>query len=261
MTPASRAEPDDQSGNRAQPGVQDLVAAYPWLPVALGLLVAALGAWCFAGLAEQVHEGGPLLRLDEHLLRFSLQLRAGPLVAALSVLTWLGDMAVVLPVGLAAGVLIWFVRRSWVPLLLLALSAAGVGLTVQLIKIVIARPRPVVVPHLVIEDGFGFPSGHSAQSAAFYLLLGAIGLRLLRTRRARASALTAAVAAVLITGFSRVLLGVHSPSDVLAGWVLGASWAALLLSLWLFAEQAPRLIADLVARKHRESPPQHPGSA
>lgn len=255
MTPApdpDRGQPEEgDQAEPARPGVRDLVAAYPWLPVALGLLVVALSAWCFAGLAEQVHEGGPLLRLDEHLLRFSLQLRSAPLIAALSVLTWLGDMLVVVPVALVAGALIWFTRGSWVPLLLLAISAAGVGLTVQLIKIMIARPRPVVVSHLVVEDGFGFPSGHSAQSAACYLLLGALGLRLLRTRRARAWALAAAVAAVLITGFSRVLLGVHSPSDVLAGWVLGACWAALLLSAWLFAEQAPRLIADLVARKQR----------
>lgn len=255
MTPATQPEPRTDT---EQAGVRDLVAAYPWLPVVLGLLVSALGVWCFSGLAEQVHQGGPLLRLDEHLLRVSLGLRSAPLIAALSVLTWLGDVLVVLPVSLLVGVLIGLTRRTWAPLVLLAVSSAGMGLAVYLIKIMIARPRPVVVNALVVEDGFGFPSGHSAQSAALYLLLGAFALRLLRARWARAWVFTGAVLAIVLTGFSRVLLGVHSPTDVLAGWILGASWSTLLLSLWLFAEQLPRLINTLVARKSAPAsgPPQ-----
>nr|WP_281398551.1 phosphatase PAP2 family protein [Saccharopolyspora gloriosae] len=155
--------------------------------------------------------------------------------------------------SLAIGVLIGVTRHRWSPLVLLALSSAGTGLAVYLIKIMIARPRPLVVDAVVVEDGFGFPSGHSAHAAALYLMLGAFALRLLRTRWARNALFTAAVLAIVITGFSRVMLGVHSPTDVLAGWTLGASWTVLLLSLWLFAEHLPRLIDSLVARKRRAS--------
>ncbi|MEU6132201.1 phosphatase PAP2 family protein [Saccharopolyspora sp. NPDC047091] len=253
MTAAPRSEPEHQD-DRAEPpveraGVRDLIAAYPWLPIPVGLLLSALGVWCFAELAEEVYRGGPVLRVDEHLLRVSLALRSGPLVGALSVLTWLGDVLVVLPVSLAIGVLIGVTRHRWAPLLLLAVSSAGTGLAVYLFKIMIARPRPQVVDALVAEDGFGFPSGHSAHAAALYLMLGAFGLRLLRSRWARRAGFAAAVLAVVITGFSRVVLGVHSPTDVLAGWALGASWTVLLLSLWLFGEHLPRLIDALVARK------------
>ncbi|MCX2730006.1 phosphatase PAP2 family protein [Saccharopolyspora sp. NFXS83] len=248
------SEPDarrDSGSAPPQAGIRDLIAAYPWLPVVLGLLLSALGVWCFTGLTEQVYQGGPLVRLDEHLLRVSLELRSGPLVGALAVLTWLGDVLVVLPVSLAIGVLIGVARHRWSPLVLLALSSAGTGLAVYLIKIMIARPRPLVVDAVVVEDGFGFPSGHSAHAAALYLMLGVFALRLLRTRWARNALFTAAVLAIVITGFSRVMLGVHSPTDVLAGWTLGASWTVLLLSLWLFAEHLPRLIDSLVARKQR----------
>ncbi|WP_243795769.1 phosphatase PAP2 family protein [Saccharopolyspora gloriosae] len=166
-------------------------------------------------------------------------------------LTWLGDVLVVLPVSIAIGVLIGFTRHRWSPLLLLALGSAGTGLAVYLIKIMIARPRPLVVNAIVVEDGFGFPSGHSAQAAALYLMLGAFALRLLRTRWVRNALFAAAVLAMVVTGVSRVMLGVHSPTDVVAGWTLGASWTVLLLSLWLFAEHLPRLINSLVARKQR----------
>lgn len=247
------AEGESAERRSPQAGIRELIAAYPWLPVVLGLLVSAVGVWCFTGLTEQVYEGGPLVRVDEHLLRVSLELRSGPLVGALAVLTWLGDVLVVLPVSLAIALLIGFTRHRWSPLLLVALASAGIGLAVYLIKIMIARPRPQVVNAIVAEDGFGFPSGHSAQAAALYLLLGAFALRLVRTRWVRNALFTAAVLAIVITGFSRVMLGVHSPTDVVAGWTLGASWTVLLLSLWLFAEHLPRLINSLVARKHRTS--------
>ncbi|MCA1189921.1 MULTISPECIES: phosphatase PAP2 family protein [unclassified Saccharopolyspora] len=253
MAAASRPDTEDQDERDEPParhaGVRDLIAAYPWLPIPVGLLLSAFGVWCFAGLAEQVYQGGPVLRVDEHLLRVSLGLRSGLLVGALSVLTWLGDVLVVLPVSLAIGVLIGLTRKRWGPLVLLAVSSAGTGLAVYLFKIMIARPRPQVVDALVVEDGFGFPSGHSAHAAALYLMLGAFGLRLLRSRWARGAVFAGAVLAVVITGFSRVVLGVHSPTDVLAGWALGASWTVLLLSLWLSGEHLPRLIDALVARK------------
>ncbi|MFR9728201.1 phosphatase PAP2 family protein [Saccharopolyspora sp. MS10] len=255
MAAVSHQEPPEQDGRptdggEPEPaGLRELVAAYPWLPVAFGLLLSALGVWAFAELAEEVYRGGPVIRVDEHLLRVSLELRSGALVGALSVLTWLGDVLVVLPVSLVLGVLIGVLRHRWGPLLLLALSSAGTGLAVYLFKIMIARPRPRVVDALVLEDGFGFPSGHSAHAAALYLMLGAFGLRLLSTRWARTAAVTAAVLAVVLTGFSRVMLGVHSPTDVLAGWTLGASWSVLLLSLWLSGEHLPRVINTLVARK------------
>ncbi|WP_243788248.1 hypothetical protein [Saccharopolyspora gloriosae] len=90
MAAASRQEPAHQDGSAdaaantgsapPQAGIRDLISAYPWLPVVLGLLLSAVGVWCFTELTEQVYQGGPVLRVDEHLLRVSLELRSGPLV-------------------------------------------------------------------------------------------------------------------------------------------------------------------------------------
>ncbi|MAF29081.1 MAG: phosphatase PAP2 family protein [Croceicoccus sp.] len=139
-------------------------------------------------------------------------------VTAAWVLTWLGDWAVLVPLGLGGvGWLVWQGRRRDAAVLVLALAAVRVLVGVQ--KHLIGRVRPDVT-HYMTETSFSFPSGHSANAAATYL---ALALFLTRSRVARALA----VLLVLAVGLSRVALGVHWPSDVIGGWAFG-SFAALL---------------------------------
>lgn len=108
---------------------------------------------------------------------------------------------------------------------LVALACASGSWANVLFKQAVARTRPDLVPHLMAETSNSFPSGHAANSAIVYLTLATLAWPLLRQPAARGFAIGAAALLVVAIGMSRVYLGVHWPSDVLAGWLFGALWA------------------------------------
>ena len=130
------------------------------------------------------------------------------------------------------------------------------------IKAGIERPRPDLFPHGAPVYTASFPSGHATGAAATYLTLGALLARFQRHRRLKIYLLALAVILTLLIGLSRLYLGVHWPSDVLAGWTLGACWALL---CWLVARQLQRrgkvedepevcALAARVSRRDRAGP-------
>ena len=96
------------------------------------------------------------------------------------------------------------------------------------------RPRPTVVPHLREAVSTSFPSGHAMDSALIYLTLGAMLMRVAERRLTKLYCLGVALILTLLVGVSRVYIGVHYPTDVVAGWILGFVWASL---CWLAAER------------------------
>lgn len=141
-------------------------------------------------------------------------------------LTMLGSSKALLPIVIAA-VLILLLRRHVRTALYLAAATGSGTLLVDLLKDLFQRPRPDVVDHLVQVSHFSFPSGHSANSAIVFLSLGTLLARVERWPLERAATLALAMALAVSIGFSRLYLGVHWPSDVAAGWMLGAAWAML----------------------------------
>jgi undecaprenyl-diphosphatase len=111
-------------------------------------------------------------------------------------------------------------------ILVLGSVIGGVVLS-SMLKLGIDRPRPDLVAHLVEEHTASFPSGHAMLSAVVYLTLGGLLSRVERPRRIKIYVLSLAVILTLLIGVSRVYLGVHWPTDVLAGWCAGATWAVL----------------------------------
>ena len=120
---------------------------------------------------------------------------------------------------------------------LTALSMSLGALVETAMKLGFNRARPDVVPHLVDVSTMSFPSGHAMLSAMTYLTLGAMLARAQSQRRLKIFVLGVTMALTLLIGVSRVVLGVHWPTDVLAGWLVGCAWA---LGFWLLARQITR---------------------
>jgi undecaprenyl-diphosphatase len=106
-------------------------------------------------------------------------------------------------------------------------ATGGGGLLSTAMKQLFGRDRPDVVPHLVAVTSASFPSGHSMLAAILYLTLGALLARFAARRRTKVYLLKVALCITFVVGSSRVYLGVHYPTDVLAGWCAGLVWALL----------------------------------
>jgi len=129
------------------------------------------------------------------------------------------------------------VRRQSHALALVVVSTGGGFLLAQALKLVFARPRPDLVPHLAKVYSSSFPSGHSMFSAVVYLTLGALLSQLVEERAIKIYFLAVACFLTFVVGLSRVYLGVHYPTDVLAGWAAGLAWAVL---CWMAAAYLQR---------------------
>lgn len=195
------------------------------------LAVVAAAIFSFVALAALVGRGAPL-PIDHDML-VAVRSAADPEVIAgpdwfarlmFDVTALGGSPVLTLLVALLAGYLA--VRRRWASMALLILVVVGQSLAVDLMKQAFDRPRPDIVPRLAEVSSRSFPSGHAASAASVYLLLAAMLAPSLETRAARRYVVASATLLALLVGMSRVALGVHYPSDVLAGWSFGVAWTA-----------------------------------
>jgi undecaprenyl-diphosphatase len=206
-----------------------------WLLAALaGSAALLLG---FAGIADEVLEGD-----TETLDTALLDLLRGPdgapfgpgwLTEAIRDLTALGSYSVLgLMVVGALGYLLLIGKR--VMALLVLIAVIGGSLVSSILKELFSRPRPDLA-HAAEVFTASFPSGHALVSTVTYLTLGVLLARVQRSGRVRVYIIGMAVLLALVVGLSRLYLGVHYPTDVLAGWCLGAAWAGLCLvgAAWL----------------------------
>jgi undecaprenyl-diphosphatase len=156
---------------------------------------------------------------------------------AMTDITALGSATVLLLVCAAVTIYLLFSRRLRTALFVFAATTGGMILGI-LLKLVYARPRPQLVPHLVDVASSSFPSGHATDSAIVYLTLAALLARTVPEPASRIYIIGVAILLTLLIGVSRAYLGVHWPSDVAAGWTIGAAWA-LACSL-AYSRIAPR---------------------
>jgi undecaprenyl-diphosphatase len=197
----------------------------------VGLGLTALMLVAFAVLLETVLDG-EMAAFDSAVLTGlrdlgdpSRPLGPGWLRATFTEITHLGGTVALTITTLAVTGLLLF-ERKYPAAALVAIAVVGGTLISSLLKLGIDRPRPDLVPHLVEVTSPSFPSGHAMLSAVVYLTLGALLARFEFARPAtRLYVMAVAVTMTLAIGFSRVFLGVHWPSDVLAGWCLGSAWA------------------------------------
>src|SRR6266705_1642196 len=131
----------------------------------------ALAAWAFGGLTQDVIGHDDAALADPHVTAWVIAHRTGWLTTALSVLTWLGSSAFIIPLGLAVGLYFVIRRRTWRPLALLAAAVAGAIGLYDIAKPLVGRPRPPAAIWIGHYAGAAFPSGHATQSASFYAVL------------------------------------------------------------------------------------------
>jgi undecaprenyl-diphosphatase len=212
-------------------------------PILLALIIViAGGVWMFVELADEVGEGDAH-QMDEWLV---LALRdsedksnpIGPrwLEEVMRDFTALGGYAVLTPLTCSVAIYLWIRDRGRVALLVLIAVVGGILLS-TILKTYFDRPRPDLVPHGSHVLTKSFPSGHAMMAATTYLTLGAIMAEAEKRRAVRVFFLAIGVGLTVVVGISRVYLGVHWPTDVLAGWVAGAAWA---LCCWTLARAFDR---------------------
>ena len=220
-----------------------LLRALAWLGRHESVLLLAIGGlaggvWLFAALADEVMEGGTQKFDRTVLLAFrhpgDLTPIGSPAVQdAARDITALGGVIVLTLLTLGVTIFLALDVKKHMALFVCGSIFSGL-LASTLLKHYFDRARPDLVPFTVYVSTSSFPSGHSMMSAVTYLVLGALLARSQERKLVKAYFLLGAVFLTILVGVSRVYLGVHWPTDVLAGWTAGAVWALL---CWLLARR------------------------
>ena len=198
----------------------------------LAFLIVALLAFAFIRLASEMSEGDTI-GFDRAIIE-ALRSPADPAIPigpewlrrAMLDITALGGVSVLTLLTVIVAFYLLVARKAATGLFV-AGAILGGGLVGVALKALFERPRPDVVAHLVDVSTTSFPSGHATNSAVVFLTLGALLARTQKDRAVRLYLMGAAILLTLAVGTSRVYLGVHWPSDVAAGWCVGAAWATL----------------------------------
>jgi undecaprenyl-diphosphatase len=221
-------------------GARLLPTHYLGLHLTLGLLLSLAALNIFAGLADEVVEQEELTQFDLALATALHQNATPEQVAVFKEITKLGNASVVVALGLGVS-LVLLIRRCWVLLAAWLITLAGGALLNLVLKAIFQRVRPEFANPFVYESGWSFPSGHAMMSLITYGM-GAYLLVLALNRPLKQVVVVVTVILVLLIGFSRLYLGAHYFSDVLAGYAAGALWLAVTIS------------GTEVARRHQSAP-------
>jgi membrane-associated phospholipid phosphatase len=198
------------------------------LELIAGLVVLTGSAWIFGWMVEDLAEGDT--KVDTRLADWLHEHASPDLSTFFEAVTRLGNVSTLLVVVLLASAVLW--RKGWIAeLQLLVLAGVGAEIITVGLKHGFQRDRPFFSDPLATESSYSFPSGHASVSLAVYGTLGFIAARHLGSRRAQFAVLAGTAGLVLLIGFSRLYLGVHFLSDVIAGYSLGIAWVALCVVL------------------------------
>ena len=215
--------------------LKDRLLQEPLVPVMMLVVTAAI--WGFIAVAGEMRENETRY-FDERILLAMREpgdtadpIGSGRIEEMARDLTALGGFTLLSGVTLTAFGVALFAGRTRLAVLGLCSVLAGSWAT-SLLKRGFERPRPDLVEHGTWVNSPSFPSGHSMMSAMVYLTLGILLARTQPKKRVRVFIVTLSILITVLVGVSRVYLGVHWPTDVLAGWMLGGAWAIL---FWLVA--------------------------
>ncbi len=209
--------------NRLTPG------GYLGLHLTVGLLIVLLAGWWFGGIAEDLLATDPLIAVD-HRLALWFNQHATPAVARLAeAVSLAGSPGLLIFASLTLALIFWG-QRAWYRLLALILTLGGGALLNLALKFFFHRPRPEFEHPLVLTSGYGFPSGHMMGAMMFYGFVTVLVVKQLKPWRWRTLVPVVAFLLIVLIGLSRIYLGVHYLSDVLAAAAAGLAWLAFCLT-------------------------------
>ena len=220
------------------------------LPFTLHVSLTAFFLFLFGGILQDYIGHDTLIRADTRIVNLIYTLRTDTLNNVMLFFTDLGTWQIVFTGVLAAGFIL-FALNLFSYLFTLIISVTGGELIIAIIKNLVQRPRPSSIHALVMEKSFSFPSGHSFVAFAFYGLLSYVIYRMSRKKMWKALAIGTGILTIGMIAFSRVYLGVHWPSDILASLALGAAWLGALITILEIYKGSPatRETAVLVGKR------------
>ncbi|MFL6529968.1 MAG: phosphatase PAP2 family protein [Chthoniobacterales bacterium] len=193
------------------------------LHVTIGVLVMIAGAFCFSEIAEHLGDTTAQVALDHRVTNW-FHLHAQPRLTVIAlVITFFGSVSFVTFVSVVCAIY-FTIHQAWNRLIALLLTIGGGSLLNLLLKHFFHRQRPVLENPLVTLGSFGFPSGHTMGSTLLYGLLALIAARFIKQLEWRVVVFIAASVMVALIGLSRIYLGAHFLTDVLAAIAIGIAW-------------------------------------
>lgn len=211
---------------------QDLNMLKPGMVIpTLWLGFAFLYFGLFLKLTWELREDNKIDELDKQFLAWISNLRISSVNGPTVDLTAMGSTTIITLVSVV-GILMMSLRRDFRAALYLIVGSIGAGVGTFGLKEVFTRDRPTLVPRLVEVTGFSYPSGHALASTTVYLLFMFLAWRSYPSWMHRLILLIFTLTLVAGISFSRLYLGVHYPSDVLSGLLLGAAWVCFLTSFF-----------------------------
>lgn len=215
--------------------------------ITIGALLALAGTWAFASIATHVRRGATQA-FDDAILHWVAGHQVAWAHAAMLQVTALGTGVVVMMVVAVAALFLWLTHHKHSAALLLVTTAVGILIN-SMLKDVFHRTRPSIFPSGIEVFSSSFPSGHSMSAAIVYGTVAYLAARLQRHHWSRVVTAVVALLLILLIAASRIYLGVHYPSDTLAGMVIGFAWAAFCMAtleaIQLIARRrAPQVLED-----------------
>ena len=201
---------------------------------------------------DSVLEGDGIAAVDEPTVAWLAEHRQPVLTAVMRAASTIGSPACAAVIAMLICALVaWRIGR-WLLAVVAVLGMAGFALTDTVLKLVVHRQRPPLPYSVVTAHGYSFPSGH-AMGIATSALISAWALNhwILRSTATRIATWTSAIAMIIGVGFSRVYLGVHYRTDVIAGWDLGGIWASAVIMFAAVSERSSAIRSAAVTQHHR----------
>jgi undecaprenyl-diphosphatase len=192
------------------------------LELLIGFIIAVAAIFFFGWFADEMRDGDTA-RFDDSIRVFVHSFASPFLTEVMRFASFLGSTLFLVLLGIAVFGIFYYVKRRRAAVLF-AITTIGATVLLVTLKLAFNRARPEPFFDTVLPDSFSFPSGHSLASFCFYLALAAIVTNRVKNRSLQITIWIFAAALVLLIGISRIYLGVHYPSDVLAGFVIGFIW-------------------------------------